>query len=105
MLTLERKIIAFAALGEIMLEGAAGKTNGRSAVFTDLIDKSVEHNPWFTPDNVRLAVEAIGESLSSDNLKKWVSLYPELSSRKVPVNIGVVMAGNIPLVGFHDFLL
>jgi len=104
MLTLERKIIAFAALGEIMLEGAAGKTNGRSAVFTDLIDKSVEHNPWFTPDNVRLAVEAIGESLSSDNLKKWISLYPELSSRKNPGNIGVVMAGNIPLVGFHDLL-
>jgi len=104
MFTLERKIIAFASLGEIMLESAKGSKSGPSAVFADLIGKSVEYNPWFTSDNVRMALEALGESLSYDNLKKWISFYPELSSGAAPRNIGVVMAGNIPLAGFHDLL-
>ncbi len=104
MISIERKINVFATLGEIMLAGAAGETSGPSKVFAHLIDNSVDYNPWFTQDNVRMAVEAIGESISYDNLQKWLSFYPEITVPVNPRNIGVVMAGNIPLVGFHDFL-
>jgi hypothetical protein len=57
-------------------------------------------NNWFTPDNVRLSLRAIAdEYLTETALSQWEEQYPEpAASRKV----GVVMAGNIPAVGFHD---
>jgi hypothetical protein len=61
-------------------------------------------NPWFTPENVRRAITAIAEELTEENLTKWTNSYPRLSEKTNPSKIGVIMAGNIPLVGFHDFL-
>src|SRR6185312_15968261 len=61
------------------------------------------YNAWFTPENVELAVKSIGGMLSKDNLLKWLSNYPELS-RSGGKKIGLILAGNIPLVGFHDVL-
>lgn len=59
-------------------------------------------NNWFTPENVLNALTAISEQLlDKDNLTDWISNYPEASTSK---KIGVVMAGNIPAVGFHDAL-
>ncbi|MBI9033937.1 MAG: aldehyde dehydrogenase [Bacteroidales bacterium] len=60
-------------------------------------------NPWFKQSNVIYALNALGESLSFDNLKTWLEAYdiPKTENNKLA---GVVMAGNLPLVGFHDFL-
>lgn len=59
-------------------------------------------NPWFTPGSVNLALEGLMRYLDPESMKKWVSAYrlEPAKSRKV----GVVMAGNIPLAGFHDLL-
>jgi hypothetical protein len=59
-------------------------------------------NNWFTPANVRLSLSSIAtEYLDEHKLSAWAAQYPEpAESRK----IGVVMAGNIPAVGFHDAL-
>lgn len=59
-------------------------------------------NPWFTPGSVNLALEGLTRYLDPESMKKWVSAYrlEPAKSRKV----GVVMAGNIPLAGFHDLL-
>lgn len=59
-------------------------------------------NPWFTPGSVNLALKGVTRYLEPEKMKKWVSAYrlEPVESRK----IGVVMAGNIPLAGFHDFL-
>jgi hypothetical protein len=62
------------------------------------------NNPWFTAGNVRMAVKAISDKLTIDNLRKWTSLYPALNETHKPVRAGLIMAGNIPLVGFHDLL-
>jgi hypothetical protein len=51
-----------------------------------------------------MAVSAIAAELTLENLDKWCSAYPGLDMVTKPVNVGVVMAGNIPLAGFHDFL-
>lgn len=63
-------------------------------------------NGWFTQDFITLAVRNIREQfLQKDKLKAWLSQYsgfPEESNDNI--TIGLVMAGNIPLVGFHDFL-
>ncbi len=62
------------------------------------------HNGWFTPEFIDLAVTNIAEQfLEKDKLNEWVNHY-FLNDSIVAKNVGIVMAGNIPLVGFHDFL-
>jgi hypothetical protein len=63
-------------------------------------------NPWFTPNNVSSSINALSQMLAGKNLQKWLGLYPGLFNEKTgrTLLVGVVMAGNIPLVGFHDFL-
>jgi len=80
--------------------------NGRdhSLQLNNLINNQHLNNPWFTPENVRQALLSIAELLTEDKLTKWTSAYPQLKESQRPVKVGVIMAGNIPLVGFHDFL-
>ena len=62
------------------------------------------HNGWFTNEFIELAVNnIITEFLDEEKLNNWVRHY-KLDDNITSKNIGVVMAGNIPLVGFHDFL-
>ena len=66
--------------------------------------EAFEKNAWFTPEFIQLAAKNImNEYLQKDKLQKWISYY-HLDDNIYPKNVGVVMAGNIPLVGFHDFL-
>ncbi|MBX2846544.1 MAG: acyl-CoA reductase [Saprospiraceae bacterium] len=59
-------------------------------------------NPWFTQKNIRQSLTAIAEQyLNSEQLAAWAASYPPASSTKT---IGLILAGNIPLVGFHDLL-
>ena len=60
-------------------------------------------NPWFTPEFIHLAAQNIAKSfLGKEKLQVWISSY-EIKTIE-PKKIGIVMAGNIPLVGFHDLL-
>jgi hypothetical protein len=69
------------------------------------IEKAHRENGWFTPDSINLAIKNIStELLQKQNLREWVKRYNVPESLTAPKNVGVVMAGNIPLVGFHDFL-
>ena len=60
-------------------------------------------NPWFTKKNIERALNAWHNQLSSDMLTFWLNPY-NLTDVSNPKQVLVVMAGNIPLVGFHDFL-
>ncbi len=63
-----------------------------------------EKNGWFTPEFISLSVNNIAkEFLQKDMLQHWAKTY-YLDDNITPKNVGIVMAGNIPLVGFHDFL-
>lgn len=70
--------------------------------FADLIALSQSHNGWYTPNQVRFALASWADSLADANLSKWLSKY-EISD-VAPKTVGLILAGNIPLVGFHDFL-
>ncbi len=59
-------------------------------------------NGWFTNESVAQAVAGLAFMLESVSLKKWLSAYAIIDSH--PKKVGVAMAGNIPLVGFHDLL-
>ncbi|MGB0260641.1 MAG: acyl-CoA reductase [Flavobacteriaceae bacterium] len=73
--------------------------------FQDLqnaVDKSQAHNAWLTPTNTLIALGAWGDLLQPEALEEWLSNY---SFEKDPDStVGIVMAGNLPLVGFHDLL-
>lgn len=71
------------------------------AEFSELADKVRNENTWFTPESVRLALNGISRYLDGKKLHQWTASYQAAPS---PKKIGVVMAGNIPLAGFHDML-
>src|ERR1700743_41746 len=61
------------------------------------------YNAWFTPESVRQAVTAIGRMLNKQDLLTWLSKY-DLDKNTANKKVGLILAGNIPLVGFHDVL-
>lgn len=71
--------------------------------FKHQIKLAKEHNGWFTQDNVLYAIEGWGASLTEANLNTWLAPY-EWNNILSPKTVAIVMAGNIPLVGFHDFI-
>ncbi|MBN1133307.1 MAG: hypothetical protein JXR52_02885 [Bacteroidales bacterium] len=73
--------------------------------FGRLIKDVQWYNPWFTEEFVLEALRGVRQLIEKEHLEQWFRNYPELEKRNMPVkSVGVVMAGNIPLVGFHDFL-
>lgn len=72
------------------------------AELMEIIETERHHNAWFTPHSVLTAVKANGQMLNSNDLEQWLGNYniTEGGNKKV----GLVLAGNIPLVGFHDVL-
>jgi hypothetical protein len=103
-MNIEERIEAFCDLGEILRNSIYGKEGKHYDQLTKLYTSQEIKNPWFTPDNVRMAIRAISDELTYENLKIWTDAYPALKENFDPVTVGVVMAGNIPLAGFHDFL-
>lgn len=74
-------------------------------VFSRLVDQEHIYNPWFTKSNVLRALTSISRMLEPAILKRWLDAYSvrDLSPGNIR-QIGVVMAGNLPLVGFHDMM-
>ncbi len=103
-MNLDERIRAFSELGETIRNGLSEKNNEISDRLDNLISQQYINNAWFTPENVRLSLESIAGQLTIFNLTKWVSAYPEINRSRNPATIGIIMAGNIPLVGFHDFI-
>ncbi|WP_333599680.1 acyl-CoA reductase [Flavobacterium sp.] len=110
MVQIEKKK-CFAALGKFLSQFSLDKNTKNESVlhndlyfdsFIDLIELSQSHNGWFTPEQVYFAIQSWAEALQEDNLNQWLSHY-DLSNVK-PKTVGLILAGNIPLVGFHDFL-
>lgn len=70
-----------------------------------LAHRAFLENKWFTTDNISAAVRSIAtRMLTREALEQWVSRYHIPDRLHPELNIGIVMAGNIPLVGFHDWL-
>lgn len=69
-----------------------------------LIHRTQFNNAWFTKENQQRAIDAIAQRfLDTEQLGKWINTY-EVPAETQSQTIGIVMAGNIPLVGFHDWL-
>jgi hypothetical protein len=88
-------IAIFSALGEQLLNP--------SEQLSAIINSERQYNAWFTPECVLKAVHAAGKMLSADDLNTWLAKY-DLGADKQTKRVGLILAGNIPLVGFHDVL-
>ena len=91
---IQRRIKAFARLGDFI-------RNISQEELQTLTENARNQNAWFTPASVEFALRSIGENMTEESLKNWVKNY-KLSS--VSKTVALVLAGNIPLVGFHDLL-
>jgi hypothetical protein len=110
-MTLETKKSVFVALGKFLKQFSESNTIKNSNVLNNdlffddcikLIHLSQSHNGWYTPEQVYFSLQSWAEALSEENLDEWISSYDFNSV--TPKNIALILAGNIPLVGFHDFL-
>ncbi len=93
---LSERIAALSSLGEHLL--------GEDEYLNAVIQRTYFNNRWFTPENQERAIKVIAkEFLDEKKLRGWAGQY-EILNRQTPSNVGLVMAGNIPLVGFHDLV-
>lgn len=94
-MTLENRIEAFVELGNRLRNLTPEERQAWAFA-------AASRNTWFTEENVNYALNGVIAMLEEQYLREW--LYPYHLKQVTPKKVGVVMAGNIPMVGFHDFL-
>ena len=100
-MTLADRLVAFSRLGDRLTTFLETEP----AAVTALTARAAAANAWFDEPNVRVALRGIAAMLHPAELQPWVAGYAAAALAPVrPRRVGVVMAGNIPLVGFHDLL-
>jgi hypothetical protein len=100
---LKDRIIAFSKLGNQLSKELKQFKNGEESILDDVIPNAFAHNGWFEESQVVFSLTEISGWLTEKNLLAWVSNYT-FDTIKKPKLVGVIMAGNIPLVGYHDYL-
>lgn len=91
----QKLIETFAALGTLLASP--------DQELTSLIASEANNNAWFTPESVARAIDALAGQLSLQHLTAWLGNY-QLPAAGAPKTVGLILAGNIPLVGFHDVM-
>ncbi|KQC02239.1 acyl-CoA reductase [Pedobacter sp. Hv1] len=92
-LTKGRLIIALQKLSEFMAKP--------SDEFKNVAESIQHHNAWFTPTEVNKALASLSKMLNTADLEAW---FEQININPTPKKVGLILAGNIPLVGFHDVL-
>lgn len=95
-MTSKQRIEAFSTLGKYL--------KNENEYIQNLIAKAKILNPWFTKENISSALQALAKNLEEKHLENWVSSYSTNIDGYRNKTVGLILAGNIPLVGFHDIL-
>lgn len=109
---LNKTIIAFSKLGGFLRDFLKADSNKElwSQKLSEAVTLAGHKNGWFTKENVFFALKSWSNVLTTENLENWLSAYEITNSPDTETNsvqrktVAIIMAGNIPLVGFHDFL-
>ncbi|MCX6230527.1 MAG: acyl-CoA reductase [Bacteroidetes bacterium] len=99
-MNLNNRINAFAKLSGYLSEYIANPE--KDTALTAALHQASIHNPWFCTENIHLSMKAIAKSIEKLSIEEWVKHY-QLIEVNNPKTVAVIMAGNLPLVGFHDF--
>ncbi len=107
-LGLSQRISSLAQLGTYLKDYSAGEPLKNKALpsyerLNQIIEKAYAHNSWFLPENQHFAIQNWGDILTQNKLSEWLNNYP-FNENTPSKTIAIVMAGNIPMVGFHDLL-
>lgn len=109
MFDINQRISAFSALGRF-IQNHLNNSSFDEPFFDELSEKLIHakqrakaENGWFTIENINHALAALAKILKTELLSEWIS-DERLTEPTSPKNVAVIMAGNLPLVGFHDFL-
>ena len=111
MSSIQNRIDAFAALGNFLSQFSSNKIEKKETVlhnelfydgFIHQIKLAEQYNSWFTKESILFSLENWAHALTKENLVSWIS--KETIEESTSKTVAIVMAGNIPLVGFHDFL-
>ena len=100
MKSVKQHITAFAELGDYLSQIDSQKT--LYSPLMEIVHQSKHRNGWFTEETCLSALKNWGKALNENALNQWVSSYDFAGNGNK--NIGLILAGNIPLVGFHDVL-
>lgn len=98
---LKDRLAAFFALADTLNKILEEKNNARYHWFNDTVDKAMLDNPWFTKDAIYSALQGGAVLLDKEKLASWASNY---TFSEQPKSVACILAGNIPMVGFHDML-
>lgn len=104
MTTTEKQILGLTKLAEAIntyLQGNDGSYADNYQVFEAVLKRSEIENPWFTLESQKMALQQWASLLTKENLEAWVSKY---RISMFPKKVGLILAGNIPMVGFHDII-
>jgi hypothetical protein len=97
-MNLQARIKGFVTLGQQLSD-----TNNTQLI--EAKSAAYQQNAWFLPEFIDQAIQQIRKQfLQQKALEEWTAAYPSLSDNPTHIKVGIVMAGNIPLVGFHDLL-
>ncbi|HJV18811.1 MAG TPA: hypothetical protein VJ552_02935 [Sediminibacterium sp.] len=96
-MTLQERIALLLRLKEYFLSG--------DPVWGETKERAYRENQWFIPEFIEISIQNIVTGfLNQTALEQWAAAYQVPEERLNPKTVGIVMAGNIPLVGFHDLL-
>lgn len=99
---LEDRLYSFAHLGENLNNAIHEMNFSEDTVLSLCLNKAFDANNWFTVDNSISALKAISFMLSTESIEASINKYHRFLNAKNPKNVGIIMAGNIPAVGFQD---
>ena len=95
---IQARIAGFVALGKHLM-------NQNNPELKEVKQRAQSENAWFLPEFIDASIEQIStQFLNEAALIDWAALYPTIPQEFTHKKVGIVMAGNIPMVGFHDLL-
>lgn len=110
---INERVDAFVQLGKVLGHFAQAKpwpghsiglTEDEFLAFNTAVEQAHVRNGWFTVGEVRNAAKGLSCLLTGPQLAAWLAAYPALAAPRAARTVGIIMAGNVPFVGFHDLL-
>ncbi|CAD7815903.1 hypothetical protein CHRY9390_03061 [Chryseobacterium aquaeductus] len=103
-MNIEKQVLGLIKLSEYIKEFLSKNSedfNENDLEFESVLKRSEIENPWFTIENQKFALKQWSDLLTENKIKDWISQY---SVSQISKKVGLILAGNIPMVGFHDVI-